>query len=212
MSESTTETIFPSSEINSNLDPIPNKFVERFFSNLKKEGPGEKSLLVIGSGGNTEFWKNKGAATFDIDPNVKADFTGDANNLSELLENEKYDLIFAECLTLGERGVKLENLLNEAYQALSNPGILLVETSMAIIDPKTKKDNIEKQLPVPSVPTPIEFFNAARDTGFNQAFMSRSDVYMHSDRDMELDGKTYPGGYLIEAATKYFLTKLKPKS
>lgn len=93
--------------------------------------PDGKVGVVIGSGGNTMDWKERGWRTLDIDPSSGADLIYDANWLGAIVFPNSVDYLYAECLTIdpdGVAGVSPARLLNQANRILKQGGILGVKT------------------------------------------------------------------------------------
>jgi hypothetical protein len=94
--------------------------------------PEGQTGVVLGSGPNTESWRQKGWQTLDIDAAAKADFTADANKLDEVLPPGSQNYILAECIRFdetAERGVASDVLLSQANRALAVGGKLVIETA-----------------------------------------------------------------------------------
>ena len=94
--------------------------------------PSNKKGVVIGSGGNTQLWRDKGWRTLDIDVNVRPDVTLDANYLTSEFQPNSQDYILAECITfdpLGKEGVSPARLLQQANEALKIGGTIIIESA-----------------------------------------------------------------------------------
>lgn len=94
--------------------------------------PESKSGIVLGSGPNTESWKQKGWKTLDINPASKADYTTDANKLETVISPNSQDFLHAEFIRFdpkGVEGVGPGRLLQQANKALKDGGIIIVETA-----------------------------------------------------------------------------------
>jgi hypothetical protein len=94
--------------------------------------PQGKSGIVLGSGPNTEAWKQRGWLTLDIDPSVEADLTIDANLMEQVVPPNSQDFILAEFIRFqkgGVGGVGPGRLLLEANKALKDGGRLIIQSA-----------------------------------------------------------------------------------
>lgn len=127
------QNIFPPDELHPGGKSLEKPFVYSSFLQLAEKGsPPGKRMLVIGSGANTALWQNKGAKTLDIDPQWKADFVADANNLVKATGENAFDIILAESVTVdpkGEKGVNFAQMVKQAIQALKPNGELYIQTA-----------------------------------------------------------------------------------
>lgn len=94
--------------------------------------PEGKSGIVLGSGGNTPAWKERGWRTLDIDPATQADIVINAEKLSTVVMPASEDFIYAEAIRfdpVGLNGVGWGNLLSESNRVLKKGGILVIRTA-----------------------------------------------------------------------------------
>ncbi len=94
--------------------------------------PEGKRGIVIGSGENSESWRQRGWTTLDIDPSVGADIIADANHLETVIFPRTQDYIYAEYIRFsreGVDGVHAARLLQQANKVLKNGGHLIIETA-----------------------------------------------------------------------------------
>lgn len=94
--------------------------------------PYGKNGVVIGSGPNTQAWREKGWHTLDIDRASGADYVVDANDLETVIPANSQDFLFAEAIRMdegGNAGVGWGRLLNQANYALKNGGELIIQTA-----------------------------------------------------------------------------------
>ncbi len=95
--------------------------------------PEDKKGLILGSGGNTEKWRERGWVTLDIDETCQPDIVGDANYLDDL-DLSDFDYICAECIRFdrqGKLGVSRGRLLDQANKSMPEGGKLIIMTSHA---------------------------------------------------------------------------------
>lgn len=126
--------------------PAKEDFVASAIRAMQHLPPG-KIGLVLGSGQNTQEWKNRGWVTLDIAGKHKADFTADARYTLDLLRRSNQyplDYLIAEGITIGERakwfepeklmqqtvlpastGITVEELTDVAHQCLKAGGIFV---------------------------------------------------------------------------------------
>ncbi len=94
--------------------------------------PAGKDGVVVGSGGNSQMWKDRGWRTLDIDERTGADIIIDANRMSSVIMPRSEDYVFAEAIKFdpkAEEGVGYGTLLLEANTVLKNGGILIIESA-----------------------------------------------------------------------------------
>jgi len=92
---------------------------------------GERGI-ALGTGPNTESWKQRGWETLDINPNAGADYTQDANYLTETIAPGSMDYVVAECITFDKKSVKgvgRGRLLAQANMALKPGGMVAIVTA-----------------------------------------------------------------------------------
>lgn len=97
--------------------------------------PQGKMGLVLGSGSNTSEWRSRGWYTLDLDPESRADITGDANDLEVHVPTGILDFVYAECINFdpkAEQGVHSTRLLQQVNKALRNGGELIIRTAHGI--------------------------------------------------------------------------------
>jgi len=95
--------------------------------------PRSKRGLVLGSGGNSDEWREKGWLTLDIDESCQPDIVGNANYLEDLNLSD-FDYVCAECIRFdrkGKLGVSRGRLLNQVNKVMSEGGKLIIITSHA---------------------------------------------------------------------------------
>jgi hypothetical protein len=170
---------------------------------LREKGPGEKRMLVVGAGENTQFWKRKGACTLDVDPTCNPDLVADANIMSEDLGVQKsgpFDIVLAEIIKFdphGKDGVTMVNLASQTFDVLGNGGILIIETA-------TFDDT--KFLGSAKVPTPKDALSILANIGFVDAAFHRGEVTVVLDAPKPIGDKVsatfYTENYAIFRATK----------
>ena len=93
--------------------------------------PEGKKGIVLGSGGNTNKWRQKGWKTLDIEPKNKADFVADANKMEKAVAPASQDFLFAEFISFdqtGKKGVVAEKLIEQSGKVLKTGGILIIVT------------------------------------------------------------------------------------
>lgn len=98
--------------------------------------PEGKKGIVIGSGGNTAKWHERGWETLDINPNYKSKHIGDANRLSEIVKERNYDFLLSENISISTvslpkpllNAVGHRNLLLQAHRVLKKDGALIIQT------------------------------------------------------------------------------------
>lgn len=106
--------------------------------------PQGKKGIVIGSGENTQGWKDRGWKTLDIDPSAQADMTVDANQLETVIMPGTLDFLLAECVTFdpnGTEGVSPARLLSQANKVLKSGGELIVESASFENAPQARVPN-----------------------------------------------------------------------
>lgn len=103
--------------------------------------PEGKIGLVIGAGGNVTKWREAGWQTLDIQANVAADITGDANWLEHHIPPASLDYLVAECVSMSPCGednlVGQARLLQQANLALKPGGKLIIITAHIAGEPNT---------------------------------------------------------------------------
>ena len=67
--------------------------------------PQGKTGIVLGSGQNTDAWKDRGWYTVDVDPNFGADAIHDANEIAQIVPTDSLDYLYAECITMDTLGI-----------------------------------------------------------------------------------------------------------
>src|SRR5688572_671200 len=87
--------------------------------------------IVLGSGGNTKKWGQKGWRTLDIKPKNKADYIADANKMEKVIAPASQDFLYAEFISFdptGKKGVIAKKLIEQSSKALKLGGILIIAT------------------------------------------------------------------------------------
>jgi len=105
--------------------------------------PDGKTGVVLGSGQNTEGWKQRGWKTLDIDPADNPDIVYDANHMDQVVAPESLDFIFAEAVRMdvkGREGVSPARLLQQANETLKMGGKIIIKTAHF--------ENIKSELPI----------------------------------------------------------------
>jgi curved DNA-binding protein CbpA/SAM-dependent methyltransferase len=119
--------------------------------------PVDKQGIVLGVGGNTENWKEKGWKTLDIDPTTGADFVIDTNYLEKVVPPASQDFLYSEYIKFdpqGWEGAAPARLLQEANKVLKMNGEFVIKSAIF--------EN------VPNVTTPEKetFLKLLKDHGF----------------------------------------------
>jgi curved DNA-binding protein CbpA len=119
--------------------------------------PVGKQGVVIGAGGNTENWKERGWKTLDIDPTTGADFIIDANYLEKIASPASQDFLYSEYVKFdpeGWNGVASARILQQANKILKMNGEFVIKSAIF--------EN------VPNITTPEKetFLKLLKDHGF----------------------------------------------
>lgn len=88
--------------------------------------------IVLGSGPNTQAWRNRGWATLDLDSAAHADYTADANHLESAVPQNSWDYVCAENIKFdpkGVEGVGPARLLAQANSVLKPGGMLIIQAA-----------------------------------------------------------------------------------
>ena len=118
------------------------KMIDECGNALERIPPGMRGI-AIGTGQNSQDFHLRGWETIDIDPSVKATYTADANNLTEVVQGKKFDFVLSEFVTLNavagtpvarvdrdylEPALGHERLLRQANAVLKDKGRLIIQT------------------------------------------------------------------------------------
>lgn len=147
-----------------------------------------ESGLVLGSGDNSVRWNEQGWTTIDIDPNAKATWRMDVNQLRKYIAPNSQDAIVTECLTFGnspDEGVVVPTLVTNAFGMLKPSGVFIIQTANLPDDPR---DRI-------SIPRKREFIAGLVRTGFH--VIAKPGVYE------EFDAFGNPATYREQPITYY---------
>src|SRR5688572_8972974 len=121
--------------------------------------------IVLGSGGNTKKWRQKGWKTLDIKPKSKADYIADANYLEKVIAPASQDFLYAEFISFdptGKEGVIAKKLIEQSSKALKIGGILVIATGhhegWPWPDPLPKKTKFAKLMMNSGFQTVLELY------------------------------------------------------
>jgi hypothetical protein len=193
------ETVLPAAEISFGGYELKGWRVVSSFRDLVEHGPTQgQSLLIIGSGPRTDYWRARGATTLDIDPQFKPDITGDANRLIEVVGGQQYDAVIAEHVTIdpeGNAGVNFTTLVRQGAQVLVPSGELFIQSATTGAIPED---------PTIKVATPRTAMETMREAGFQYASYYRGEHRALIEQARRVGDKVVVDSWYSEAEVIYY--------
>ena len=153
------QQILPYSERTITGAKLHKPFIHKEYSELCSRGAQGRRVLVVGSGLNTQRWRDLSCTTLDLDPQFNPDLVADANYLGKAVNPESQSIIISEYLTLdptGREGVNLDLFLPQVFASLVKGGKFFFVSAAAIIEPPERI----------TILPPNEFLGLLKKNGF----------------------------------------------
>ncbi len=181
---------------------LASPFIYDQYNRIRTQGAEGRSVLVVGSGPNTDRWRTLGCETLDIDQKANPDIVADANKLDSVVGPETQQIIIGECVALdpsGKIGVDLKKFIPQAFAALTDGGQLFFVTAAQISEPPRPRQTLL---------APIDFKRLLKDCGFKNVASWSGPIYLTQSPKI-IGDKAVQDEFAVQSAVIYHGQKIK---